>query len=474
MKQTPVRVAGERITTKESVAVENPYTRKPFEEVPLCGPAEVDKACRAAAAALKRDDFPLHRRADVLTKAARLIGEHGEELAQSITRESGKTIGSARGEVARCVDTFTFSSTEARKLSGEMIPMEASAAGAGKVGFALRVPLGVVAAITPFNFPLNLVAHKLAPAIAAGCPVVLKPAPQTPITAIRLVELLVEAGMPGDWISVVTDKGKEAAEPLVDHDIPKMVTFTGSAPVGWMIAGKAPKKRVALELGSNSPVIVEPDTDLDAIMPRLKAAAFGVAGQSCISVQRVIVHESIHAKFLEKAKHLASGLTCGDPMDEKTDIGPLIRAADNKRVEEWIEEAVAGGAKVVAGGKPKDNLFPATIVDRVPRNVRLSCQEVFGPVMTVASYAEFDEAIELANDSEFGLHCGVYTRDVGKALKAVKRLDFGGVLVNEMPTFRADQQPYGGIGESGNTREGPAYTIEEMTELRFVSLQPPA
>lgn len=474
MPQTAVRIAGERITTKDSVPVENPYTREAFAAVPLCGADEVKRACHAAAEALRRDDFPLYRRAEVLTSAAALIRERADEFAQSITRESGKTIDAARGETARCVDTFAFAAVEARRLAGEMVAMEASAAGAGKLGFAIRVPLGVVAAITPFNFPLNLVAHKLAPAIAAGCPVVLKPAPQTPLTAIRLVELLIEAGLPEDWISVVTDAGKEAAEPLVEHAIPKMITFTGSAPVGWMIAAKAPKKRVVLELGSNSPVIFEPDTELEAIMPRLKTAAFGVAGQSCISVQRVLVHESLHDEFLEKVKALAESLVCGDPMDEKTDIGPLIRAADNVRIEEWIEEAVTAGAQVITGGKTKDNLFPATVVDDVPGDVRLSCQEVFGPVIAVHTYGSFDEAIELANRSAFGLHCGVFTHDVGKALKAIKRLDFGGVLINEMPTYRADQQPYGGIGESGNTREGPAYTIKEMTELRFVSLQPPA
>ena len=474
MRQTEIRIAGEKVTTQESVPIENPWTRKPFAEVPLCGAAEVEKACRAAAAALARDDFPLYRRAEVLTRAAELMRERAGEFAESITRESGKTIGGARTEAARCVDTLTFSAAAARRLSGEMIAMEASAAGAGKLGFAIRVPLGVVAAITPFNFPLNLVAHKLAPAIAAGCPVVLKPAPQTPLTAIRFVELLIEAGLPEDWISVVTDGGKQAAEPLVEHAIPKMITFTGSAPVGWLIAGKAPKKRVALELGSNSPVILEPDTNLDVVVPRLKTAAFGVAGQSCISVQRVLVHESIRDKFLGKAKALAESLVCGDPMDEKSDIGPLIRAADNARIEEWIEEAVAAGANVVTGGKVKDKIFPATVVDDVPIDARLRCQEVFGPVIVVRSYGSFDEAIDLANRSEFGLHCGVYTRDIGKALKAIKRLDFGGVLINEMPTYRADQQPYGGIGESGNTREGPAYTIEEMTELRFVSLQPPA
>lgn len=472
MTQTPVRIAGEMVTTSQSVAVHNPFGGELIAEVPLCGPAEVDRACTAALRAFGRDDFPQHRRARVLEIAAGLLRDRIDDFARSIALESGKPIRTARVEASRCVDTLTFAAAEARHLTGEMVPAAASESGAGKLAFALRVPIGVVAAITPFNFPLNLVAHKLAPAIAAGCPVVLKPAPQTPLTGIRFVELLVEAGLPADWISVVTDSRAEAAAPLVEHPVPRMVTFTGSVPVGWSIAAKAPKKRVALELGSNSPLIIEPGSDLAYIAARVKVAGFSHAGQSCISVQRVLVHQDVHEPFLAELKREVESLVVGDPLDEATDVGPLIAPRENDRVRSWIDEAVQGGARVITGATvDAQGILAPTIVDSAPLDSRLCTNEVFGPVVTVNAYRSFDEAIDLANNSDFGLHVGVFTDDLHKALAAARRLEFGGVLINEVPTFRADQQPYGGVRDAGNTREGPRYAIEEMTELRFVSLQ---
>ncbi|MGA7800539.1 MAG: aldehyde dehydrogenase family protein [Gammaproteobacteria bacterium] len=473
MAQIPVPIAGKAFTNADSVEVRSPYTQEVIAEVPACGAAEVNEACKAAAAALERDDFPQHRRAEVLERAAVLLRERSDNFAHTISREAGKPITTARGEVARCVDTLIFSAVEARKLCGEMIPLEASAAAAGKLGFALRVPIGVVGAITPFNFPLNLVAHKLAPAVAAGCPVVLKPAPQTPLSGIALVELLVEAGLPADWISVVTDSGKEAGAPLVAHAIPKMITFTGSAPVGWQIAAAAPKKRVSLELGSNSPVIVEPDADLAKVAEKLKAAGFANAGQSCISVQRLLVHQDVHGAMLELLKEAAESLVTGDPENPATQVGPLIHPRENQRLAEWIQQAVDAGGRVITGNEVRDGVFVPTVVDNVPQTCKLATHEAFGPVVAVFAYHDFDEAIARANDSAFGLHAGIFTSDLGKALKAVRRLDYGGVLINETPTFRADQQPYGGVRDAGNTREGPAYTVREMTELRFVSLQAP-
>lgn len=473
MDQTPVLIGGEPYRNDSGgVEVTNPYSGEVIAVVPMCGPDEVDRACRAAAAALARDDFPLFERASVLERAAGLLSDRTEDFARQITAESAKPLKTARVEAARAVDTLTFAAVEARKLSGELIPMEASASGAGKVAFSFRVPIGVVAAITPFNFPLNLVAHKLAPAIAAGCPVVLKPAPQTPLSAVKLVDLLIEAGLSRDWISVVTDSGKEAGEPLVNHHIPAMITFTGSAPVGWMIAGAAPRKRVALELGANSPLIVEPDADLARIAAKVKVAGFSHAGQSCISVQRVIVHRSVHDELLDRLRREAESLVLGDPADEATDLGPLIKPAEADRVKQWVDDALAGGGKLVTGGTlTDDGILRPTIVDNAPAESNLCAREVFGPVITVTAYDDFDEALSIANDTEFGLHVGVFTNNLPKALQAARTLDFGGVLINEVPTFRADQQPYGGVRESGNTREGPAYTIKEMTELRFVSLQ---
>jgi acyl-CoA reductase-like NAD-dependent aldehyde dehydrogenase len=471
MDQTPIRLAGELVTTERSVPVANPYGGEVIAEVPLCGEAEVDRACAAAAGALARDDFPQHERARVLERAADLVRERADELATTIMRESGKPIRTARVEATRCVDTFSFAAAEARTLTGEMLPLEASASAAGKIGFALRVPIGVVGAIAPFNFPLNLVAHKLAPAIAAGCPVVLKPAPQTPLSGIALVELLVEAGLPADWISVVTDSRREAGAPLVEHATPRMISFTGSAPVGWSIAGAAPRKKIALELGSNSPVIVEPDADVAAVAAKVAATGFSHAGQSCISVQRVIVHDDVHDELVAELRKRVEALVVGDPADEATDVGPLISPHEAERVQGWIDEAVAQGAELVTGGRIEDGVMLPTVVDRPPRDADLCRREVFGPVVVVVPYRAIDEAFAIANDSDFGLHAGIYTSDIGTALRAVRELDFGGVLVNEVPTFRADQQPYGGVRDAGNTREGPRYTVQEMTELRFVALQ---
>jgi len=474
MDPTPVLLAGERVadTGAEPVAVTNPYTGAVVATVPRCGPAEVDRACAAAAEVLAAGPLAQHERARVLERAAEGLRARTEELATTIATESAKPLRTARVEAARAVDTFTFAAVEARRLAGDVVPMEASASGSGKVAFTLRVPVGVVAAITPFNFPLNLVAHKLAPAIAAGCPVVLKPAPQTPLSALALVEVLVEAGLPATWVSVVTDGGREAGEPLVAHDVPAMVTFTGSAPVGWVIAAAAPRKRVALELGSSSPLIVEPDADLAAVAAKVRVAGFSHAGQSCISVQRVLVARPAHDALLAALVEGAESLATGDPLVEATDVGPLIRPAETARVRAWVEAAVAGGARVATGATVTDDgVLRPTVVDGPATTVDLWRREVFGPVVAVRAYDSFDEAIALANDTDFGLHAGVFTRDLATALRAARELRFGGVLVNEVPTFRADQQPYGGVGDSGNTREGPAYAVASMTEERFVSLQ---
>ena len=455
------------------IQIRSPYSGEVVGEVPLCGPAEVDAACQTAAAALARDDFPQAARAVVLDSAALVLTEHQAELAGIITGESGKAIKDARTEVLRAAETFRFAAAEARKLTGEMVPLEATANGAGKLGLAMRVPIGVVGAITPFNFPLNTVAHKVAPAIAAGCPVVLKPAPQTPLTSVRLVELLVEkCGLPADWITVVTDTGSEAGAALVEHPVPKMLTFTGSPAVGWSIAAKAPRKHVALELDSNAPVLVEPDVALGPVAERIVKAATGTAGQSCISVQRVLVHRHVHDELVELLAKAAEALVVGDPADERTDVGPLITDAATERVMSFIEEAREGGARIATGGELTGACVLPTVVDEPPAGSQIRLREIFGPVLAVIAYDDFDQAIEIANETPFGLQAGLFTNDLSKALRAVKALEFGGVLVNEIPTFRADQQPYGGVGDSGNTREGPATAVLAMTEIRFVSFQP--
>jgi acyl-CoA reductase-like NAD-dependent aldehyde dehydrogenase len=329
----------------------------------------------------------------------------------------------------------------------------------------------VVAAISPFNFPLNLVAHKIAPALAAGCAVVLKPASQTPLSAFLLAEVELEAGLPDGWLNVVCGPAREIGDVLVADDRVKLITFTGSSDVGWGLRERAPRKRVNLELGNATPVIVAADADLEDAAARLAANAFSFAGQSCISVQRIYVERAAYEAFLAAFLPLVQALKVGDPADEDTDVGPVISTSERDRIVEWIEEAKGRGAEILAGGEPEGDLVPPTVVAGAPSDTRLACDEVFGPVCGVWPYETLEEALALANGTRYGLQAGVFTRDLRKALRAAYELRFGGVTVNEAPTFRADQMPYGGVKDSGNTREGPAYAVREMTEERVVVLQ---
>jgi acyl-CoA reductase-like NAD-dependent aldehyde dehydrogenase len=453
--------------------VHAPYDGALVAQVPAAGKREVVRAVNAATEALKRDDFSRADRIRVLEQTAAALNDRQDHFARAIALESAKPLRTARVEAARALETFAFAAAEARRFAGHLVPMDASTAGEGKTAFTLKVPVGVVAAISPFNFPLNLVAHKLAPALAAGCPVVLKPASQTPVSALLLAELLQGLGVPRGWLNVVTGSGSVVGDALATHDDVAYVTFTGSAEVGWAMAAKAARKKVRLELGSNSPLIVDTPGDWKTAASKAAVAGFSHAGQSCISTQRIYVHEDVADGFIEALVARVEGLVLGDPMDERTDVSSLISRDDTVRVKEWIDEAIAAGAKLLCGGETDAHgvLKPA-VVEGVPATARLQCQEVFGPVVTVNRYREFDEALAMANDSRYGLQAGVFTDDLGKALKAAKTLEFGGVLINDVPTFRADQQPYGGVKDSGNTREGPSYAIEEMTELRLISLQP--
>jgi len=409
----------------------------------------------------------------VLDRAAAIVAERRDDLALTIAAEAGKPLKTARVEAERCAQTLTFSSVEARKLTGGTVPMDASAAGAGKLGVMLRVPYGVVGAISPFNFPLNLVAHKLGPAIAAGNAVVLKPAGQTPISALKLAAILQEAGLPDRWLSVIPGPGSEVGNAIVEHPLTRAITFTGSAPVGWDIRSKVPHKKVSLELGSNAPLIVDASGDWQTAADKAKLHAFSHAGQSCISIQRILVHEDVAEQFKARLVANTEALAVGDPLSEDSDVGPLISPDDRDRVKAWIDEAVASGAKLLTGGELVDDgrCLAPTLLEAPPKEAKVWCEEIFGPVATIDTFSDFDEALAMANDSKFGLQAGVFTRDVGKGLLAGRTLEFGGVLINEVPTFRADQQPYGGIKDSGNTREGPAYAVLELTEERLVTLQ---
>ena len=454
----------------DTIIVRSPYDQQVIGEIPSQTAADVDAAVARAKAALAAGPLPLWKRAQILDLAAQRLAARRDEFAEIIAREAAKPIKTARVEAERAVGTFQFAAAEARKLGGEMIPLDAIPAGEGKLGFTLRVPIGVVGAIAPFNFPLNLVVHKVAPAIAAGCPVVLKPASQTPFSSIRLAEMLIdECGLPADHLIVVTGGGSTVGNAIVDHPDIALITFTGSPEVGWSIRARAPRKRVGLELGNNAPVIIEPDGDWVTAAAKIKMAGFSHAGQSCISTQRVLVHRSLEQQFTEALVQHVETLVVGDPMDESTDVSALISTSERDRVEGWIDEAVGQGATLATGGRRNDDgdLMP-TVITGARHEMKVCAKEVFGPVVTITAYDIVDEAIALANDTEYGLQAAIFTSDISTAMKAVHALDFGGVLVNEVPTWRADQQPYGGLRDSGNTREGPAFTIKEMTEIRMV------
>ncbi|HXY91000.1 MAG TPA: aldehyde dehydrogenase family protein [Acidimicrobiia bacterium] len=466
-----VPIGEDWVTTGDELVVRSPYDGHEVGRVPACDTAQVDRAVEAAATALRHTPIPLWQRAEILDRAARLLDERQEEFARTIADEAAKPLKTARIEARRAVSTFTFAAVEARSLAGEVVAMEAADVGEGKLAFTLRVPIGVVGAISPFNFPLNLVAHKVAPAIAAGCPVVLKPASQTPLSAIGLAELLLrECGLPPGYLNVVTGSGAKVGDPLVDHDDVAMITFTGSPEVGWSIRARAARKMVGLELGNNAPVILTADGDFATAAKKISVAGFSHAGQSCISTQRVYVHESVAEPFLGELVPLVEALVVGDPLDDATDVSSLISSGDRDRVASWIDEAVAAGAKVATGGIVREGVLAPTVLTNVEPDMRVCSQEVFGPVVGVQTFDDIDDAFRLANDTRYGLQAAIFTKELSIALRAARELDFGGVLVNEVPTYRADQMPYGGKRDSGNTREGPRYAVHEMTEQRLVIL----
>ncbi len=464
-----VLVDGEWVETGDWVEVRSPYSGEVVGRVAKAGAAEAKRAVDAAARAME-EPLPAHKRAEILVRVAGYLGRRHEEAARLISDEAGKPMKAARIEASRAMSTYTMAAVEARKLAGDVVPMDASQAGEGKLAFTLRVPRGVVGAISPFNFPLNLVAHKIAPALSAGCAVVLKPASATPLSALFLAELEQEAGLPPGWLNVLVGPSAEIGDVLVEDERVAVLTFTGSGEVGWKLAERAPRKNVLLELGNATPVIVEPDADVDAAAALLSGHAFSFAGQSCISVQRIYVHRDVHDRFVDQFVPKVDALVVGDPGDDDTDVGPVIDPDAKQRILEWIDEARTGGAEILAGGGEEDGLIRPTVIANPPPDAHVSCDEVFGPVVTVSPYDTLDEAIALANGTRYGLQAGIFTSNVKTALRAARELDFGGVTVNEAPTFRADQMPYGGVKDSGNTREGPAYAVRELTEERLVVL----
>jgi acyl-CoA reductase-like NAD-dependent aldehyde dehydrogenase len=465
--EKPLLVGGEWIETGDWLEVRSPYSGDIVARVARAGADEARRAIDAAERAMQ-EPLPAHKRAEILSRVAGYLGRRHDEVARTISDEAGKPMKAARVEATRAMSTYTFSAVEARKLAGDVVPMDASQSGEGKFAYTLRKPVGVVGAISPFNFPLNLVAHKIAPALAAGCAVVLKPASQTPLSALLLAELETEAGLPPGWLNVVVGPASEIGDVLVEDERVTLITFTGSGDVGWKLREQAARKRVNLELGNATPVIVEADANLEEVAGSMAQHAFSYAGQSCISVQRIYVQRQSFEPFLERFVPLVEALRLGDPGDEETDVGPVIDDDARQRILSWIDEARSAGADIRTGGELDGELIRPTVIANAAPELKVSCEEVFGPVCTVTAYDSLKEAIELANGTRYGLQAGVFTNDLRTALRTASELEFGGVTVNEAPTFRADQMPYGGVKASGNTREGPAYAVREMTEERVV------
>jgi acyl-CoA reductase-like NAD-dependent aldehyde dehydrogenase len=461
-------IDGEWVETGEWLEVRSPYSGDVVARVAKGGADETRRALDAAERALA-NPLPAHKRAEILVKVAGLIGKRHEEVARTISDEAAKPIKTARVEASRAMSTYTFAAVEARKLAGEMIPMESAQAGEGKLGFTVRKPIGIVGAISPFNFPLNLVCHKVGPAFAAGCAVVLKPAGATPLSALLLARAFADAGQPAGWLNVIVGRSGEIGDVLTEDARVKMITFTGSSQVGWGIRQRAHKKKVSLELGNSTPLIVLADADLDKAATAIAANGYAFAGQSCISIQRVYVEDAAHDALIEKLVPKVQALKVGDPLDPETQVGPVIDGENRDRIKTWVDSAVAGGAKLLSGGEVGDDgVLRPTLLDDVSLDMDVACHEVFGPVVAVARVSGLEQAIALANGTEYGLQAGVFTQDITKAMRAARELEFGGVTLNEAPTYRADQMPYGGVKESGNTREGPKFAVQEMTEPRMI------
>ncbi|MED4587056.1 aldehyde dehydrogenase family protein [Brevibacillus choshinensis] len=462
-------INGEWVKASQHVTLTSPYSGEAIAEIPVATAAEVDAAIEAAKQARdKMRLLPAHARAAILEKLATLMEARAEEAAQIIALEAAKPIATAKGEVARTIQTYKFAAEEAKRIHGETLPLDAAPGGENRVAYTVREPLGVIGAITPFNFPMNLVAHKVGPAIAAGNTVVLKPAAQTPLSAYFLAELLEEAGLPSGALNVVTGSGRVVGDQIVTDERVQMVTFTGSPAVGIGIRNKAGLKRVTLELGSNAAVIIDKGVDIQKIISRCVQGAFAFQGQVCISLQRVYVHEDVYEEFAKAFMGATNRLVVGDPLDPKTDVSALISPADVDRTLAWIEEAKQNGARVITGGKAEGRVLLPTVLLGVDPALKVSCQEVFAPIVLINKIASVEEGIALVNDSRYGLQAGIYTDNIHTALMAADKLHVGGVMINDIPTFRVDHMPYGGVKESGTGREGLKYAVEEMTEMKLV------
>jgi acyl-CoA reductase-like NAD-dependent aldehyde dehydrogenase len=462
-------IAGQWTETQATIEVLNPFDGSLVDTVPHAGPKEVDQALESATRGARiMAELPAYERYSILMKTAGLLRENQEYCARLISKESGKALWESRFEVVRAAETIELSAEEAKRIRGETIPLDAASGGQGKFGFTLRVPCGVVVAISPFNFPLNLLCHKVGPALAAGNAVIAKPPTDTPLSALRFTELLLEAGLPSEGIQCVTGPGGSVGEQLCADPRVRKISFTGSPSVGERICQVAGIKKVTMELGSNSPLIIMPDADLVQVARATAATGYALAGQVCISTQRVLVNDQVYEDFLEVLRPEVESIVTGNPLEEQTKMGPMIREPDAIRVEEWINEALSSGARLITGGSRQGNLVSPTVVADVDAKERISCDELFGPAVAVTRFNDIDQAIALANDSKYGLSAGIFTRNLDWAMKFIREVHSGNLMVNWGPQWRVDLMPYGGLKQSGFGKEGPRYAVEEMTELKMV------
>jgi len=465
-------IDGEWVLSAATFEVINPYNGEVLGVVPKASKEDVNRAVQSARKAFKvMSEMPAYQRAKILERMSGLITENREEIARTIAREAGKAWKYALGEADRAAETFKFAAEEAKQIHGETIPMDASASGEGRLGFYMRFPIGVIGAIPPFNFPINLAAHKVAPAIASGNTVVLKPSSYTPLTAIKMGELLIEAGLPEGALNIIFGPGSTVGSWLVTHEDLAMVTFTGSPPVGKWIKNHSDFKKVTLELGSNSASIVDEDADLDWAVARNVVGAFANSGQVCISVQRIYVHQKIWDGFVKKFVAATQNQVLGDPVDPACDVGPMISETEAERAEIWVKEAIDGGAKILTGGKRRGAMFEPTLLTNVTPEMKVMRDEVFAPVVSLIPFEDFEKALAWVNDSRYGLQAAVFTKNLAHVTRAIREINVGGVMINDYPTFRVDQMPYGGNKQSGLGREGLKYAIEEMTNPRMVMIK---
>ena len=466
-------VSGEWIDKDDKIEVMNSYNDTVIDTVPSADLKDLEAAIASAERGARiMAAIPAYDRYLMLKKTAEIMEERQEDFGRTITLEEGKVITEGRMEANRAIQTMTLSAEEAKRLYGETIPLDAAPGWGGQLGFTLRVPCGVVAAISPFNFPLNLVCHKVGPALAAGNSVIIKPASDTPLSAIKLTEALLDAGVPAEAVQCVTGSGGKIGDALVADERIRKVTFTGSRDIGERICRTAGLKKVTMELGSNSPLIVMPDADMDKVVKGTIASGFANAGQVCISAQRIITSREVYADYLDALTEGVKQISTGDPLREDVKMGPMVRAQDAVRVNEWIAEAVSGGARTVIGGEYEGAMHQPTIVADVKPEMRISCDELFGPAVAVTPFSDIDEAIEMANDSNYGLSAGIFTQNIDWAMQFARRVHSGNLMINSGPQWRADMMPYGGLKESGMGKEGPRYAVEEMTELKMVVYHP--